>query len=176
MPVTIPLHARNALNTQDSQDEPILLMEVTDTSLGDDVLRFSSFPLTALDETASPEYGVISVGNTYIYALSGSAPGDKEGSPLTTTIALDNVTQEFTEKFLALTADNEVTILVILASDPDTPVRAIPLMRITQCVNTVDSLTLSLDRNLKVYGGDTLLEPWPSGRQTIDQAPGLHRQ
>lgn len=175
MPIVVPIHAKINLNSEFIDDEPILLLEVRDSTLGTTVLRYCSKPIQRI--SVDPlDYGVVSNGNQYIYALTGSIPSDQEGAPLRTQLVIDNIDQEKTQQFVDLTYQNQVDLKVILASDPDTNLRDIPAMFITLVAAALDGLTLTLERNFNVVGAQSNLEPWPSGLQTIVNAPGLHRQ
>jgi hypothetical protein len=177
MPLTIPFHSRVVFNAQRVEDEPIILLDVTDVAtLGAGVLRYCSFPAIRL--SVDPLlYGVICQGNTYEYALTGHLPSDQEGTPTSAALVIDNADMELTATFVDLTSDNVTEIKLILASAPNEIIRTFSHLRITQVsVNDDGQLSLNIERNVKILGGNTAVEPWPSGRQTINQAPGLHRQ
>lgn len=174
MTLIIPLHARQTFNSDVAFDEPVLLIAITDVTLGDNVSRFCSYPVQRL--TSDPlVYGLISNGDIYIYQLTGTVPSDTEGSPLSTTIAMDNITQQLTSEFVGYSAENEVTLSLVLASDPDTIIRSFPMMRITACTVNDDTISVTIERNRKILGDTGAVEPWPSGRQTYLQAPGLRK-
>jgi hypothetical protein len=177
MPLTIPFHSTVQFNSQFIQDEPIILMDVADTaSLGGVVLRYCSFPLIRIFDTPLT-YGVLSTGIMYTWALSGHIPSDEEGAAVRASLAMDNADQSLTDYFIGLSVDNSITLKLILASAPDEIIRTFANLHITQVVNNDEGqLQLTIERDFKVMGGNTTVEPWPSGRQTIDQAPGLHRQ
>jgi hypothetical protein len=175
MPLVIPLHAKVTFNAQRVEDEPVILLDVADTSLGTSTLRYCSLPVVRLSSEPL-QYGVVSGGFNYIYALTGHLPSDEEGATLRAQLVLDNADQEMTDLFIGLTADNAVVVTLVLASVPDEVIRRFENLHITEVSNTDEgALTLTIDRDFKAFGGSAV-EPWPSGRQTINQAPGLHRQ
>lgn len=175
MSITIPLHAKVQFNNPRVEDDPLLLLTINDSTLTTP-LRFCSLPIERLPPYAPPlRYGIISNGEQFEYGLSGSIPSDQEKTFLNSQLAIDNITQEYVDKFLALSVNNDAQINLILASDPNTLIRSFTLMVIAQCVVTVESIVLSLERNKKVFGESSALEPYPSGLQTYNQAPGLHR-
>jgi hypothetical protein len=176
MPLVIPFHAQTTFIAQRALDEPVILLEVRDThQLGSSVLRYCSYPVTRLQDSPLI-YGLVSNSQTYIFALAGHLPSDEEGAATRSQLVLDNVDQEMTDNFMGLSANNVVTIILVLASTPNEVIRQFNNLRITEVTNSDQGeLTVTVDRDPKSFGGGQV-EPWPSGRQTIDQAPGLHRQ
>jgi hypothetical protein len=174
MSISIPLHAKISFNSPRIDDEPILLLTISDSTLSEDI-RLCSQPLERITSSPPLKYGIMSGGLAFEYALTGSIPSDQEGVSLTTTLTIDNMDMELTQSFLGLTAENEAQVDLILASEPDTLIRSFPLMVITQVDLDEQNITITLERNRKILGEPSALEPYPSGLQTYQQAPGLHR-
>lgn len=173
MALSIPIHAIQQFSLDRVVDEPIILLEVTDVTLGDP-LYYCSYPVQRLDVNPL-QYGVVSNGKTYIFCLTGQLPADREGDVTNTSLVIDNMDQKLTQDFLAITAQNVVKLLIILASAPDTIIREFDKLSIVTVVADEQNLTLSISKNKSIVGNSSYLEPWPAGRQTKDQAPGLHR-
>jgi hypothetical protein len=174
MSLSIPLHARIAFNGMTVDDEPIVLMAVYDSTLASPIL-LCSYPLERLDSNNRPNYGLVSQGAVYIYAITGAMPSDTEGTQMTGAISVDNVSLEYTSAFVGLTPDNEAVLTVVLASDLDTPIRVFDKLSITRVMVDEQTIALQLGRVRTFYGDTSHLEPYPSGYQTWNNAPGLHR-
>lgn len=169
----IPLYAKVQFNKSRSLDKPLLLLTITDGSLVTP-LRFSSYPVERL--SVEPlKYGIVSNAENFEHCLSGSIPSDQENSPLSSQLVLDNIDLALTDSLIDLTNENDAQVDLVLASAPDTLIRSFPLMMITQVDVDEVNITITLERNRRIMGESSSVEPYPSGLQTYQRAPGLHR-
>lgn len=118
----VSANMREAMQTPDRSNFPILLLTISHESLDDDIL-ISSDPTERISSTDEDIlYGTVSRGeNYYFYPFSLALPTDEEDAPPNTRIILDNINQNLIEVLESLDARNPVniTIELIMSNDPD---------------------------------------------------------
>lgn len=157
-------------------DDAVVLITITDTTLAQP-LRLSSHPTTriSVDPLA---YGTVSGGETYEWAMLGTAlPDDSESGPRKATITIENITTDRATLLRGLTEAARVTISAALASAPDEIVQTVTALRIVSRSYDAQSVSLGLSAQAAGISGlnPAQIEPWPAMRQTWNRAPGLHR-
>jgi hypothetical protein len=173
----LPAGAFPAFNAETVDDDAVILITITDTTLVDPLL-LSSHPSTRI--SVDPlSYGTISNGDTYEWALLDvPLPDDRDdGGPRKANVTIDNVTEDRATIFRNVTDAARVTIAVVLASAPDDTIQTVTNLRIVGRSYTAQSVTLELSAQAAGISGldPAQVEPWPAMRQTWQRAPGLHR-
>ena len=168
MPRVVSLNARAAFNAQETGDVPTTLVTITHAALpvpvrlsSDPTLRLSSDPL---------KYGTRSQGQVYEFVLmSAVLPDDREDTPATVQLALENVSSDMTSLVRASIEPATIDFAMVMASEPD-----IIEMRWTGlCAmrTTYDASQIMIEVSREAILG----EPWPAHRMTQARFPGLFR-
>lgn len=160
--------ALRALYAEEAGDYPILLITISDPSLTTPV-RVSSDPTQRVEETDQDIiYGTVSRGETYFFLpFNIKLPTDEADSAPKASLSIDNVSRELIPVIRSLTNPPEVTLELVMASDPDTVEAEFPQFILSSI--SYDSLTISGDLTVDML----VSEPFPAGKFNPSQFPGL---
>lgn len=159
---------RAKLNAEQTSDVLVMLVTINHASLAQPV-RLSTDPTTAL--SADPlAYGTISDGVTYEFALmSIIVPDDIEGTPPSTRLVLENVTQGMAGLFRSITTPGTVDFRLVWASAPDDEQEIRTGFKFTSATYDASQVVLDVSRE------PVAMRPMIAGHMTKRRFPGLHR-
>lgn len=164
----LSLSARSAFNAAQTDDEPIVLVELTPA--GGETRYLSSHPTERLS-TEPLRYGTISEAREYEFVLMSMAwPDDQEGSPPRSTLVFENVVEDMAAAARGVTPGTQahVVMKLVMSSDPDT-VEETYVMKATGSTYSAQQVTLDVSRE------PIETEPWPAQRMTKERYPGQFR-
>lgn len=163
---TVSLKFLKAINAQETDELPVLLLTITHPDLVDGPERLCSSGYRIQQEPLL--YGMYSRGLRYL-ALPFSAvlPDDKEDSAPVAKLSMDNVDRDLVALLRSTTTPAEITMEVVLASSPDDVEIEFPPFDLVNADYDDATITISLAIDALAT------EPYPSG--TFDPAsfPGL---
>lgn len=166
----VSLSFRSVINGQNTDDGALCLATITHPDLAGPV-RLSSDPTTRTS-TDPLQYGTVSNGETYLYALwSAAFPDDQEGSPPRSRLVFDNVAQDQVTLVRSIPPGEPalVTITIGLISNPDHYEVVFSNLSVINADYDANQISLDISRE------PLSKEPWPCDRQTKARFPGLHR-
>lgn len=156
-----------ALTGQETTEVFVFLITIEHATLSEP-LRFSSDP-TERVSTTPLLYKTVSRGDDYFYVPMGIVlPEEVEGSGTVSKLQVSNVGREQIELLRSISDRAQVTVELVLASDPDDVGLVLPVLDLT----TASWDSLSLELTLSVESLD--MEPWPSGNFDPASFPALH--
>ena len=166
----ISLAAIAATCAENSGDTPVCLVKIEHDDLAEPLLFCS-----AAAERISTDpflYGIVSGGETYIYAerMAARLPDRNEAATLETSLVFDNNDTDIIEAIESIFTPFFVTISVVLASTPNVVEASFPglLCRLIRA----DMGTISVDLSDDVSS----MEPAAADRMSNDKTPGVHIQ
>jgi hypothetical protein len=164
----ISLNARLAMNAAYTGDVPIVLVTINHPDLADPI-RLSSDPTQRL--SADPlEYGTVSNDEVYKFVLMAAIlPDDREGSPLTASLAFDNVAADMAKVLRSVLSPASLDLALVFASDPNAVEELYQDLRAVKGGYDASRITLDISREA------VTAEPWPAHRMTQNRFPGLYR-
>lgn len=155
------------LYAQESDDVFIVLVTFYSDELLEPI-RVCSDMYEKLTLLGQDIYGCISNGETFIFTpFDVSLPRDDSSGTVSAKLTIDNVDREIVEKVRTITKPVSVKIQCVLASDVDAVELEFDAFKLSNV--KYDSTTVSGDLTLDYWG----LEPFPSGRFTPSDFPGL---
>lgn len=165
---SVSLTMRTALNAEQTDVVPVLLVTITHPSLSLP-LRFTSDPTERL--SVDPlTYGTRSMGRVFYYALmTTKIPDDRQDTPARTSLSFDNVENDMIAAVRSVSTPASVDIELVLSSAPDAVEARWRNLRAVRASYDVSRITIEVTR--EPYTS----EPWPKGRATASRLPGLHR-
>lgn len=163
---SLSLTMRMAANAQETGEVIIALVTVTHPSL-DAPIRLSSDP-TQILSVDDLTYGTVSRGDTYLFLpLKVTLPEESDDAEPGIQLVIDNVSREVVPVVRSITSPAQVTVELVLASDPDNVEVIWPDFDIV----TVDYNASDVTIDLKINALTT--EPYPSGRYRPGAFGGL---
>lgn len=166
----VSLSMRASAYAEETPDVAIVLVTITHPSLAAPVY-LSSDPTQRL--SVDPlAYGTISNGVTYQFVLmSAIVPGDGNDTSSKAQLELENVESDMVKVMRSFTDYATVDFKLVMASNPDFVERHFPDRRIAKATATAEKVTLDIIR--WPIEMESIMESWPSGRQTRSRFPGL---
>jgi hypothetical protein len=164
----LSLSAREAVNAAQTDDEPIVLVELTPD--GGNTRYLSSHPTTRFSDEPL-RFGTISDGRQYDFVMMSMAwPDDQEGSPPQTRLVFENVAEDMAAAARSVTPGTQadVVLKLVMSSDPDS-VEETYVMTATGSTYNAEQVSLDVSRE------PIETEPWPAQRMTKDRYPGQFR-
>lgn len=113
----------------------------------------------------------------YVFALPvpPQLPDLKPGSPLATTIIIDNIEDDYRTP-IANAVDPRVSIAMVMGSAPTQLLYPRTGLFIVSRSYDEESVTIGIsDKRIQGHGGASIYDPLIKHRQTKSIAPGLHR-
>ncbi|MCX2697077.1 hypothetical protein [Ochrobactrum chromiisoli] len=170
----LSLNARMALDAEGSAEIEAALIYIEHPQLEkpirlstDNTERLSSDPLYY--GTRSKWRGSNPVTEPFLWVIASAIlPGDAEDAPASAQIALENLDSEMVELVRSFSDPATVSIAVVMASSPDVIEAEFHDLQLTAADITASEIVLSLSRE------DIELEPFPAGRMTRLNFPGVH--
>lgn len=161
----------NALTGAQTSEVFIILVAITHTDLGsspDQTIRFSSDPTTR--HTTTPlVYKTVSRGDDYYFIpMAVTLPNDSDGAPSTAQLSISNVGRDLIELLRSVSSPAQVTLELVLASDPDEVGFELPVLDMTSANWDKDTVSLTLT----IEALDR--EPYPAGSFDPASFPALH--
>jgi hypothetical protein len=162
----VSLNMRTAINAEQTDSFPIVLVRFTGPDLEEPVL-LSTDPTVRLSDDPL-KYGTRSNGDIYQFVLMGVLlPDDKEASPPAAQIILDNVADDMVAQVRAAGLNIAVEFLLVWSNALDVVEQRFENFRLVGADYNVSTITL------KVSQQPILDEPFPSQRMTPSRFPGL---
>ncbi|MDB5618472.1 DUF1833 family protein [Tardiphaga sp.] len=165
----LSLSFREAFNAENTDEFPVILVEITPPGLGE-TLYICSEPAVRL--SADPlRYGIVHLGQEYQWIVMTAAwPDDQDGRPPATTLVFANVVEDMAATVRGVTpgTQTEVVLKMVLSSAPD-DVEESYIMRATNGSYNAQQVTLDVSRE------PIEAEPYPAQRMTKNNYPGLFR-
>ena len=170
----LSLNARLAQDAEASTEIEVALLFIEHPELDapirlstDNTERLSEDPL--LYGTRSGWKGANRVTEPYLWIVASAVlPGDEEDAPATARLVLENLDAQMVTLLRSFTDPAEVSIAVVLASSPDVIEAEWTGLRLTSADISDGEIVLSLSRD------EVELEPFPPGRMTRLNMPGVH--
>lgn len=157
--------AKYAMNSQSTDEVFVMLLTITGDGLPEP-LRIASDPKELLPNAGVR--GVVSRGDEYIFLpINVTLPTDDDTGIARARISIDNIGREIGAAIRMATGALSINIDIVLASNPDVVDQSLVDFRLERV--TYDAMTVSGDLTVEYYD----LEPFPSGRFTPSQFPGL---
>ena len=151
--------------SQDMDSVFIVLLTLSSAELAEDI-RIASDPYETL--SVANVYGVESNGLEYIYIpFEISLPRDDSSGTVSAKLTIDNVEREIVAQARSIQTPMSVKIQCVLSDDVDVVEMEYDYMALSNV--EYDSMTVSGQITLDYWD----LEPFPSGRFTPSQFPGL---
>lgn len=171
----LSLNARQANQTANSAEIEVVLFEITHPDLEapirlstDNTERLSDDPL--IYGTRSAWRGADPDTDPYLWIIASAVlPDDAEDAPAAAQLVLENLDSRMVEVLRSYTGQATVAMAVVLAATPDLIEAEWHGLRLTNAEGTASEISLSLSRE------EIELEPFPSGRMTHQNFPGLWR-
>jgi hypothetical protein len=163
---SLSLTLRTALNAQETGEVPVFLLTVTHDDLATP-LRFSSDPTSRISEEPL-RYGTVSRSDTYDFLpMTLTLPDDSDGTPPAFSITLDNVMRDMIPLLRSVSTPAQVTIELVLASDPDSVEVTWPDFDLVNASYDAGQISIDLAVN------SLATEPYPAGTFTPGAFPAL---
>lgn len=141
-------------------DEPIRLSTDNTERLSDEPLYYG---------TRSKWRGSNRISEPFLWIIASVIlPGDAEDAPASAKIVLENLDSEIVELLRSFTEPAVISIAVVLASSPDLIEAEWTGFQLVSADITAGEIALSLSRD------EIELEPFPAGRMTRLNFPGVH--
>ncbi len=158
--------AQAAINAEATDKEEIWLITVNHSTLVTP-MRFCDRAVTRL--SVDPLlYGVVSRLETFSFLPATiRLPDDSPDTPPTVNIVLDNVSRDLVPLLRSVTSPAQVTLEMVLDSDPDTVEVFLPEFDLVSA--EYDAAGVSLDLVMNALTS----EPYPAGLMTPHYFPGL---
>ncbi len=171
---------RLSLNARLAQDAPassevevaLFLIEHPDLDAPirlstDNTERLSADPL--FYGTRSTWRGANPLTEPYLWIVASAVlPGDDEEAPASAQVVIENLDSDLVALLRSFTAPAAVSIGVVLADTPDVVEAEWTGLQLTAAEITIGEIVLTLSRD------EVELEPFPPGRMTRLNFPGLH--
>ncbi len=170
---TLSLSFRTAFNAEDTEEFPVILIEITPDGSAD-TYYLSSEPAALIfpdPDTGHDRYGIVHQGVEYPWLqIAASWPDDQEGKPPSTTLTFANVVEDMSAQIRAVTPGTRATVIMkmVLSSAPD-EIEDQKEMIATGGGFNAQQVTLNVSRE------PIEMEPWPAQCMSKDEAPGLFR-
>lgn len=133
----------------------------------DNTERLSTDPL--MYGTRSSWRGSNPVTEPFLWIIASSVlPGDAEDAPASAQIALENLDAEMVQLVRSFTDPATISLAVVLAETPDLIEAEWTGLQLVSADITAGEIVLSISRD------EVELEPFPPGRMTRLNFPGLH--
>lgn len=163
---SVSLNFLRAVNAQETDELPVVLLTITHPDLEDGPARLCSSGFRIQQEPLL--YGLYSRGLRYVaLPFTTVLPDDKEDSAPVAKLSIDNVDRELVALLRSTTTPAEVGMEIVLASSPDDVEIEFPPFDLVNAEydDVAVTITLAIDA--------LATEPYPSG--TFDPAsfPGL---
>lgn len=170
----LSLNARLAQDADASEEIEVALFYIEHPDLEapirlstDNTERLSDDPL--LYGTRSNWKGSNPMTEPFLWIVASAVlPGDEEDAPASARVALENLDTQMVELLRSFTDPAEVSIAVCLASSPDIIEAEWEGLLMTSAEVTAGEIVLTLSRD------EVELEPFPPGRMTRLNIPGVH--
>ncbi|MFK4060314.1 hypothetical protein [Brucella anthropi] len=171
---SLSLNARLAHDTVSSAEIEVALFLIEHPGLEkpvrlstDNTERLSDDPL--IYGTRSSWRGSNPVTEPFLWVIASAVlPGDSEDAPATAQIELANLDSSMVELLRSFTEPARISLAVVLASSPDLIEAEWSGLQLVSADISASTIVLSLSRD------DVELEPFPPGRMTRINFPGLH--
>ncbi|WP_323036259.1 hypothetical protein [Pararhodobacter sp.] len=133
----------------------------------DNTERLSTDPL--MYGTRSSWRGSNPVTEPFLWIIASAVlPGDAEDAPASAQIALENLDAEMVQLVRSFTDPATISLAVVLAETPDLIEAEWTGLQLVSADITAGEIVLSISRD------EVELEPFPPGRMTRLNFPGLH--
>ncbi|MCW1934125.1 hypothetical protein [Pararhodobacter zhoushanensis] len=170
----LSLNARLAFDAPASAEIEVALFLIEHPDLDapirlstDNTERLSVDPLTY--GTRSTWRGANPVTDPYLWIVASAVlPGDDDEAPASARLVIENLDAGLTALLRSFTEPPTISIAVVLADSPDTIEAEWTGLQLASADITAAEITLTLSRD------EIELEPFPPGRMTRLNFPGLH--
>lgn len=170
----LSLNKRLALDAPASDLIEVALIEISHADLPapirlstDNTERITTDPLVY--GTRSTWRGANPASEPFLWVVAGAVlPGDDAEAPATAQLILDNLDSAMVELLRAVSSPPDVALAVVMAASPDLVEQEWTGLRVTSAEVDAGQIVLSLSRD------QIELEPFPAGRMTRRNFPGLH--
>lgn len=170
----LSLNARLAQDAPASDEIEVVLIEIGHADLPapirlstDNTERLSEDPL--IYGTRSDWRGADPLTEPFLWIVAAAVvPGDDADAPAQARIVLDNLDSGLVELLRSFTAPPSVALAVVMAATPKLIEQEWTGLLITATDADAGQIVLSLGRD------EIEMEPFPSGRMTRRNFPGLH--
>lgn len=163
---TVSLTLRNAMNAQQTDEIPIVLIEIAHPDFAG-TLRLSSDP-TERFGTDPLRYGTTHDSNEYLFCpMSIELPDDIDERAPRARLAIENVSREIVDEARSITSPPTAKIMIVLASDPETIEVEYPEFDLENVSFNAD--VISVEMGLQSLED----EPFPGGTFAPSGFPGL---
>lgn len=154
-----------AVNAQQTEEVFIILLTIDHPDFTDPI-RLANDPFQDLPVAGVP--GVESRGEEYVYLpFTISLPSQDDTGIGKASLSIDNISRELLAAVKTTTSDVSLIIEVVLSSDVDNVEISSPNFKLERI--KYDALTITADVSLDYFE----LEPYPSGRFTPSDWPGI---
>ncbi|HBA86022.1 MAG TPA: hypothetical protein DCZ95_18205 [Verrucomicrobia bacterium] len=163
----LSLAFRQSAYAQETGDFPICLITVAHESLAEPIM-ISTDPTQRLVETASDiVYGTISRGGYfYFFPCTLKLPDETEEGLGQIKLEFDNTNREYVSAIRSIVGRPEVTVEMVMASDPDSVVAIWPQFLVTR-IQYGPTVSLTMEMELMVA------EPFPCITFTPGRFPAM---
>ncbi|ABS68945.1 conserved hypothetical protein [Xanthobacter versatilis] len=163
---SLSLTLRQALTGQATDVVPVVLATITHPML-DEPVRLSTDPTQRL--SVDPlQYGTVSRGETYLFALIRAAwPDDKQDEAPASQLVFENVAADQVALVRKMRGPATVLLEIVTSAAPDHVEAPFDGLLTVDVSYDANQITLTLSR--EAY----MSEPWPCDRMTKDRFPGL---
>lgn len=169
MPRIISLGTTREFNLEHADHVAIVLVKIDHDDLAEPV--YLSTDPTIITSYEPLTYGTISNGITYDFAgMSAVFPDDKEGSPVSAQLALDNVNGVLAPLFRGISSPPVISMSLVMSSDLDFVEESYEGLQ-TDAVD-YDAMVVSLSVSRDPSGA----EPLPNRRMVRSAFPALYEQ
>lgn len=170
----LSLNARLAQDAEGSAEIEVALILIEHPDLTapirlstDNTERLTDDPL--MYGTRSSWRGANPISEPYLWIIASAVlPGDAEDAPATAKIVLENLDAAMVALVRSFTDPATISLAVVLADTPDVIEAEWTGLRLVSADITAGEIVLSISRD------EVELEPFPPGRMTRLNFPGLH--
>jgi len=165
---TLSSDALKAFYASETGDYPIILLEISHSSLSNNIYISSDATQRISTSTEDIIYGTVSNGIDYVFMpFEINLPNDVDDAAPTTQISIDNVSRRLITTIRTIQTAPYITMKVVMYSNPDVVEVVFPNFRLDSI--SYDAMTLTGDLSTELMDK----EPFPSGTFTPAYFPGL---
>lgn len=170
MPRALSVTARGAVFAPETDEVFILLLTISHADLSAPIrVTPDQKEVLPIASALNPDTrGVISRGQEFIgFPFEITLPNEDEDQSPRAQLRIDNVSREIVRAVRSIRSPADVTVEIVLASEPDTVETALEGFQMRSV--TYNALTVEGDLTVEQFD----LEPYPSRRMTPSNYPGL---
>ncbi|MBN7785131.1 DUF1833 family protein [Ponticoccus gilvus] len=172
----LPLNVREALEAEGSTEIPVVLIEIDHDAL-EVPIRLSTDNADLIETTEEGQVrgtrsrwrGADPLTQPYLHLLASVVqPSAQEQAPEAGTLVLENLHPQMAELILSYSDIATISLAAVMADVPDIPMSQSLGLEITSAVISGSDITITYTYENREN------EPWPVGRMSRSQFPGLH--